>query len=244
MMKRTMIACKMAAGALLAAAALLSACGGAPETGGDSAEVVLHTTAGDIRLLLDGRTPRHRDNFLKLTREGFFDSVLFHRVIADFMIQAGDPDSRHAGPGDLLGEADAGYDLEAEIVYPALAHTRGALAAARESDEANPQRRSSSSQFYIVWGRTMTAEELDRTQQRIAAATGGRVTIPDSLRRLYETVGGTPHLDGQYTVFGRVVEGLETVEAIQGVATDAMSRPSEDVRILRAEVVREPRSGR
>lgn len=214
---------------------LLAACGQPRPTG--SAEVLLHTTAGDIRIELDGRTPLHRDNFLKLTREGFFDSVLFHRVIADFMIQAGDPASRRAPAGKMLGEADAGYLIPAEIVYPALAHTRGALAAARTPDEMNPDRKSSGSQFYIVWGNTFEDEVIDRMQERISAATDGRIVIPDSLRVLYKTVGGTPFLDGQYTVFGRVTEGLEVVEAIQGVETDPAGRPLEDVRILSAEVV-------
>lgn len=214
---------------------LLAACGQPRPTG--SAEVLLHTTAGDIRIELDGRTPLHRDNFLKLTREGFFDSVLFHRVIADFMIQAGDPASRRAPAGKMLGEADAGYLIPAEIVYPALAHTRGALAAARTPDEMNPDRKSSGSQFYIVWGNTFEDEVIDRMQERISAATDGRIVIPDSLRVLYKTIGGTPFLDGQYTVFGRVTEGLEVVEAIQGVETDPAGRPLEDVRILSAEVV-------
>ena len=224
---------RIAAAAL--AALLLAACGQSRPKGGN--EVLLHTTAGDIRIELDDRTPLHRDNFLKLTREGFFDSVLFHRVIADFMIQAGDPASRRAPAGEMLGGSDAGYEILAEIVYPALAHTRGALSAARTPDSVNPERKSSGSQFYIVWGRRFDDEELDKVQVRIDDATGGKVAIPDSLRTLYKTVGGTPHLDGQYTVFGRVTEGLDVVEAIQGVATDAMDRPLADVRILRAEVV-------
>lgn len=228
------------AGVFLLAAALFTACGGNRAAGSGSAEVLLHTTAGDIRLELDGRTPRHRDNFLKLTREGFFDSVLFHRVIAGFMIQSGDPDSRRAPAGMPLGEGDAGYELPAEIVYPALGHTRGALAAARTSDDVNPGRKSSSSQFYIVWGRQMTDDALDRAQQRVTAATNGRAVIPDSLRELYKSIGGTPHLDGQYTVFGHVTGGLEVVDAIQRVETDSLDRPLADVRILHAEVVREP----
>ena len=218
MQKRLFPRIAAAASALL----LLAACGQSRPEG--PAEVLLHTTAGDIRIELDGRTPLHRDNFLKLTREGFFDSVLFHRVIADFMIQA--------------GEADAGYLIPAEIVYPALAHTRGALAAARTSDEVNPERKSSGSQFYIVWGKPFDGATLDRIQQSVTAATNGEIVIPDSLRTIYETTGGTPFLDGQYTVFGRVTEGLEIVEAIQGVATDSVGRPLEDVRIIRAEAVR------
>lgn len=235
-MKRTVL--RAAAVLLLLSAA--AACGRrtAPAAA-DAAdrEVVLRTSAGDIRLVLDGRTPRHRDNFLKLAREGFFDSLLFHRVIEGFMIQGGDLLSRHAPAGQPLGEGDAGYTLPAEIVYPALAHTRGALAAAREGDEVNPRRESSSSQFYIVWGRTMDDAQLDRVQEHVAAATRGAVAIPDSLRALYRTVGGTPHLDGQYTVFGRVAEGLEVVEAIQRAATDAMDRPIEEIRILGVEII-------
>ena len=243
MQKRLFPRIAAAASALL----LLAACGQSRPEG--PAEVLLHTTAGDIRIELDGRTPLHRDNFLKLTREGFFDSVLFHRVIADFMIQAGDPASRRAPAGTMLGESDAGYliplgladagcELPAEIVYPALAHTRGALAAARTSDEVNPERKSSGSQFYIVWGKPFDGATLDRIQQSVTAATNGEIVIPDSLRTIYETTGGTPFLDGQYTVFGRVTEGLEIVEAIQGVATDSAGRPLEDVRIIRAEAVR------
>lgn len=231
MQKRLFPRIAAAASALL----LLAACGQPRSTG--SAGVLLHTTAGDIRIELDGRTPLHRDNFLKLTREGFFDSVLFHRVIADFMIQAGDPASRRAPAGEMLGGSDAGNLIPAEIVYPALAHTRGALAAARTPDTVNPERKSSGSQFYIVWGKPFDSETLDRIQQDVTAATNGKVVIPDSLRALYQTTGGTPFLDGQYTVFGHVTEGLEVVEAIQGVETDPADRPLEDVRILSAEVI-------
>ena len=239
MKKQAYIRTVLAAGVSLLAAVLVTACGRHPVAEG-SAGVVLHTTAGDICLELDGRTPRHRDNFLRLTREGFFDSLLFHRVIAGFMIQGGDPDSRRAPAGMLLGEGDAGYELPAEIVYPALGHTRGALAAARTPDSVNPEKKSSGSQFFIVWGKRMTDEELDRAQGRVTSGTGGRVTIPDSLRTLYRTLGGTPHLDGQYTVFGHVIEGLEVVGAIQRAETDSLDRPLADVRILRAEVVRDP----
>lgn len=220
------------------AALLLSACGQSRPQ--HPAEVVLHTTAGDIRIELDNRTPQHRDNFLKLVREGFYDSLLFHRVIPDFMIQSGDPDSRRAAPGTMLGEGGPGYEIPAEIVYPALAHTRGSLAAARTPDEVNPGRNSSGSQFFIVWGRIVTDNALKYMEERIKDVTGTKITMPDSLKTLYKTLGGSPHLDGQYTVFGRVVEGLEVVGAIDTVATDAFSRPLEDVRILSAEVVREP----
>lgn len=239
MRKQAYIRTVLAAGMALLVTVMVTACGGRTVAEGP-AEVVLHTTAGDIRLELDGRTPRHRDNFLRLTREGFFDSLLFHRVIAGFMVQSGDPDSRRAPAGTLLGECDAGYEVPAEIVYPALGHTRGALAAARTPDSVNPEKKSSSSQFFIVWGKQMTEEELDRAQERVTTGTNGRITIPDSLLALYRTLGGTPYLDGQYTVFGHVTEGLEVVGAIQRAATDSLDRPLADVRILRAEVVREP----
>lgn len=234
-MKRTLL---HAASLLLALCT--AACGGQRPCG--DAEVLLRTTAGDIRLELDGRTPRHRDNFLRLVREGFYDSLLFHRVIPDFMIQTGDPASRRAEAGTLLGGHDAGYELPAEIVYPALAHTRGALAAARAGDDVNPGRKSSSSQFYIVWGRRVTESDMLHMQERVEAVTGLRIEIPDSLRTLYTTLGGSPHLDGQYTVFGRVTEGLEVVEAIQRLRTDPHDRPLDDVRILRAEIIREPQT--
>lgn len=223
--------------ALLALLSLLYSCGGGKPADNRSAEVVLHTTAGDIRLLLDGRTPIHRDNFLKLTREGFFDSLLFHRVIEGFMVQAGDPDSRRAAAGAALGEGDAGYLLPAEILYPALAHTRGALAAARTPDSVNPKRKSSSSQFYIVWGSQYSDATLDKIEQYFSESGSPAPEIPDSLRALYRTLGGTPHLDGKYTVFGRVVSGLNIVGSIQMTATDERDRPLEDIRILSAEVI-------
>ena len=199
--------------------------------------ILMQTTRGDITLELSDRTPRHRDNFVRLTRQGHFDGVLFHRVIADFMIQGGDPDSRDAAPGALLGNGDLGYTVAAEFRYPELLHRRGALAAARTSDEVNPRRASSSSQFYIVWGRTFTDPELDAVQQRLDRATGGRIVLSPSVREIYRTDGGTPHLDGQYTVFGRVVEGLDTVEAILNERTDDNDRPLNDVRIVKASVL-------
>ncbi len=207
--------------------------------------VRMSTTMGDIMLELDDRTPRHRDNFAELVREGYFDSLLFHRVIEGFMIQGGDPRTRDItgaefdADGPETGEQRYWEDIEAEIRYPELYHRRGVLAAAREGDDVNPARRSSRTQFYIVWGRTFDDEALDRMQERMAKATDGRyAAMPDSVREAYRTAGGTPHLDGQYTVFGRVVEGLETVEAIQRTPTDSLDRPVTDVRILRARVER------
>lgn len=198
-------------------------------------KVVLETTKGGIELKLYNDTPLHRDNFVKLVNEGAFDSLLFHRVIRDFMIQGGDPDSKTAAPGELLGEGDKSYTLPAEFrISEGIFHRRGVLAAAREGDDVNPEQRSSAMQFYIVWGKTFDDEGLDKIQERLDARTGGRVKLTPEMREVYKTVGGTPHLDGQYTVFGEVVSGLEVVDAIQQVTTDENDRPVEDVRILRA----------
>lgn len=201
-------------------------------------EVLLETTMGNLRLVLYNETPQHRDNFLKLVREGYYDGNLWHRVIANFMIQTGDSTTRHAVPGASVGLHSPDYTVPAEIVYPRYFHKRGALAAAREGDEVNPERASSASQFYIVWGRTYGSLSLDRVQQRIDEATGGSMQMTDDIRACYMKQGGTPHLDGQYTVFGEVVEGLDVVEKIQAVMTDDYDRPVNDVRIIRASVVK------
>lgn len=165
------------------------------------AEVLFETTEGNIRIQLYNETPRHRDNFLKLVREHFYDSLLFHRVIPNFMIQAGDPDSRHAQPGELLGNGDLPYRLLPECL-PTIHHRYGSVAAAREGDDVNPACLSSACQFYIVTRK-----------------------------------GGTPHLDGGYTVFGEVVEGMEVANRIQRKMRDDDDRPVYDVRILRASVI-------
>ena len=201
-------------------------------------EVVLETSMGNVRIVLHNETPLHRDNFLKLVREGYYDGNLFHRVISSFMIQTGDSTSRHAQPGAPAGDYSPDYTLPAEIRYPALYHHRGAVAAARESDDVNPEHRSSASQFYIVYGRRFNEDMLDQVQARLDKATKGKVTIPPALHEAYYKKGGTPHLDGQYTVFGEVVEGMDVVQAIQNVETDAHDRPLQDVRILRAAVVK------
>lgn len=194
------------------------------------------TSKGRITLLLYDDTPLHRDNFVKLADSGYFNNLLFHRVIRDFMIQGGDPDSRDAEPGQALGEGGPGYEIPAEILYPTHFHKRGALAAARTGDEVNPQRKSSGSQFYIVWGRTYTDKELDKIDAYLKQTSGGAVSLTPEVRKAYKRWGGTPHLDGAYTVFGEVVKGLEVVNAIQQVSTDANDRPVEDVRILSVEV--------
>lgn len=196
--------------------------------------VVMETSMGTIELKLYDQTPLHRDNFVSLVKESAFDSLLFHRVIRDFMIQGGDPDSKHAAPGEKLGEGDRPYTVPAEFrLEQGIFHRRGVLAAAREGDAVNPEQRSSAMQFYIVWGRVFDDEGLDRIQERLDRQTEGRVKLTPAMREVYKTEGGTPHLDGQYTVFGEVISGLEVVDAIQQLATDGNDRPLEDIRILK-----------
>src|SRR5690606_26315971 len=172
---------------------------------------------------LYNETPEHRDNFLKLTKEGFYDGTLFHRVIENFMIQGGDPDSKDAKQGQILGNGDLGYRIQPEF-RDSLFHKKGALAAARDN---NPEKASSASQFYIVQGKTFTDEELDMIEQQ---RLGGR-KIPDWQRKVYNTLGGTPHLDQNYTVFGEVAVGIAMVDSIASVPTDENDRPLEDIRI-------------
>ena len=236
------------------------------------------TTAGDIKIRLYDDTPLHRDNFIKLAKEGYYDGVLFHRVINDFMVQTGDPDSKNAEPGAMLGSGGPGYNIPAEIVYPKHYHKYGALAAARTGDEMNPERKSSGSQFYIVTGKKYLPQQLSRMEEmsvqrqlqsyfmdlqrqnmdtirqlRLAKDSVGLenlrqelirkteenvkpVTMTEDQIRDYTTIGGTPHLDGQYTVFGEVLEGMETVEKIQKAETDGRDRPVEDIRIISIKV--------
>ena len=200
--------------------------------------IVLETTKGTIELKLYDATPLHRDNFKTLVSEGAYDSLLFHRVIKDFMIQGGDPDSKNAEPGALLGEGDRPYTVPAEFrLDEGIFHRRGVLAASREGDDINPEQRSSAMQFYIVWGRVFDEDGLDQVQERLDQRTGGTVKLTPEMREVYKTTGGTPHLDGQYTVFGEVVSGRDVVDAIQQVATDENDRPLDDVRILRAYLI-------
>lgn len=233
-------------------------------------KVKIETTLGDITVRLYDETPIHRDNFVKLVKEGYYDGTLFHRVIKDFMIQGGDPDSKGAPAGKMLGVGGPDYTLEAEI-KDNLYHKRGALAAARQGDEVNPERRSSGSQFYIVWGQVYKENQLNQLgkqiriqkvqdafnalakarreeimqmrrernraglqklqDQLIAEAENkvGKQGLTDQQMQLYSTVGGTPHLDGQYTVFGEVEEGLNVVEQIQNTATGRADRPTNDI---------------
>lgn len=245
--------------------------------------VQLETTHGRIVVKLYSETAKHRENFLKLVNAGFYNGVLFHRVIADFMIQTGDPDSKTAKSSVLLGMGDVGYTVPAEFLYPQYYHKRGALSAARQGDENNPKKASSGCQFYIVQGHVLTDQELNllekNKEQKIVAKrlqenlnlkqdelkrfTKARNKIAlDSIRNVamkevelqmkndstykftaqqrkdYTTLGGTPHLDSDYTVFGEVVEGLEVVTKISKVKTGRNDRPAADVRVLKAVVVK------
>ena len=193
--------------------------------------VEMQTTYGNIVVLLYDDTPLHRENFIKLVNDKVYDGVLFHRVIEGFMIQSGDPDSKNAKPGQMLGEGNLGYNLKAEF-RPNLFHKRGALAAAREGDDVNPQKESSSCQFYIVQGRTWSDAELNMIGQRY------RKEFPEEQREVYRTIGGAPHLDGDYTVYGEVVEGMDVVDKIAASKRDRFDRPLEDIKIISANVIK------
>lgn len=243
--------------------------------------VEIETTAGKIVVKLFGDTPRHQANFLKLVKEGTYDGTLFHRVISNFMIQAGDPKSKNAAPGQPLGSGDVGYKVEAEIVYPKHFHHRGALAAARQGDQVNPTRASSGCQFYIVTGNKVSEGMLEQMAQsqlykqqeaefrriadqhmneiqgmQLAGDRDGlmklqneiiaqvedkfkdvKPELPEALKAKYLEVGGAPHLDGEYTVFGEVVEGMDVVEKIEKAQTDSQDRPVEDIRIIKMKVL-------
>lgn len=184
--------------------------------------VEIETPFGNMLLRLFDDTPKHQENFQKLAQEGFFDSLLFHRVIDGFMIQGGDPNSRNAKAGAGLGSGGPGYTIPAEFV-DTLIHLKGRLAAARQGDRVNPRKNSSGSQFYIVHGRTFTDQELNRLE-----AQNGQRYSPDQ-REAYKTIGGAPFLDGNYTIFGEVVEGLDVIDKIAKVNKDGRDRPREDV---------------
>lgn len=206
----------------------------------ERAEVLLETTEGNIRIELYNETPLHRDNFMKLVRMQVYDSLLFHRVIKDFMIQGGDLNSKHAQPGQRLGTGDLDYTIEPEFRLPQIFHRRGVVAAAREPDEVNPEQRSGACQFYIVWGQVFNDMMIGRVQERLDAMTHGKVQLTPEMVEVYKTVGGTPHLDGQYTVFGEVTEGLAVIDKIQQAATDRFNRPYNDVRIIKATITKDP----
>lgn len=192
--------------------------------------VRIETNMGNIRVALSDDTPLHSKNFLKLARKGFYDGTLFHRCIKDFMIQGGDPDSRNAEPGQLLGDGNTGYTIPAEFCLPYWYHWRGALAAAREPDDVNPEKESSGCQFYIVYGKKQAAADMRKVRAMLEEK--GIELTPQMVDDYYMR-GGTPHLDGQYTVFGEVIEGMNVVKDIQKVETDENDRPLKDVVILR-----------
>ena len=248
----------------------------------DNATLVkIETTMGDITVKLYDETPKHKENFIKLVKEGVYDSTLFHRIIKNFMIQAGDPTSKTASATDTLGSGDVGYTIPAEF-NPKFFHKRGVLAAARQGDDVNPNKESSGCQFYIVTGRKfseaqminmenqMNEARLDTVFQALARKhmkeiykmrkandMEGLMELQDSLEnqarkevakepalkftpeqiKAYTTVGGTPHLDGNYTVFGEVVDGMNVVAEIETAKTNRQDRPTQDIRILKATVV-------
>ena len=249
----------------------------------EETKLKIETTAGDIVVKLYNETPQHRDNFIKLAENGTYEGTLFHRVIKDFMIQAGDPDSKNASKGQMLGAGDVGYTIPAEFVYPKYFHKKGALSAARQWDNVNPQKASSGCQFYIVTGKVYSDSALlsmeqqmnqmrfnnlfntlaskhakDIYKMRKAGDQEGLMNLQDTLIaqvekqlagqpefrftpeqvKAYTTVGGTPHLDGEYTVFGEVLEGMDVVDKIQRVKTDRNDRPEEDVKIIKVEVLK------
>ena len=242
--------------------------------------VKLETTMGNITVALYNETPKHRDNFIKLVKEGVYDSTLFHRVIKQFMIQAGDPDSKNASDTAMLGSGDVGYTIPAEF-NPKFFHKKGVLAAARQGDDVNPEKASSGCQFYIVTGRKFTEPQLLGMENKIneqheealfdslarqhmkeiykmrkAGDNAGLLELQDTLEaqareladkeekfrftpeqiKAYSTIGGAPHLDGSYTVFGEVTEGMKVVENIEIAKTNRADRPIENIRILKASI--------
>ena len=186
--------------------------------------VNIETDSGTIVVRLYDSTPLHRDNFVKLVKEGFYDGLLFHRVIENFMIQGGDPKSKNAAPGIPLGEGGLGYTIPAEF-DSTLYHKKGALAMAREGDNVNPEKASSSTQFYLVEGKKLTDEELDQMEERF------KIIIPENHREIYRTIGGTPFLDMKYTVFGETESGLEVIDKISRMQKDSRNRPLTDIKM-------------
>lgn len=221
---------------------LLVLLGAAPMQAQDRAEVTLQTTHGKVVMALYNETPIHRDNFLSLVRRGYYDGLLFHRIIEKFMVQCGDSTSRGVKPQEFHNsEGDDMRRLPAEIHWPQLYHRRGVLAAARQGDEVNPQRESSPYEFYIVWGKYYHPSDMKAMQQRIFEREDStrHFRFPLDLCEAYEEYGGTPHLDNEYTVFGEVIKGLDVIGQMQSVKTDSLDRPLKDVRIKKAWVSKE-----
>lgn len=186
--------------------------------------VIISTDLGEMKAVLYNETPLHKENFIKLAKEGYFDGCLFHRVIDGFMIQGGDPDSKTAKPGQMLGQGGPGYTIPAEFKQE-LIHKKGALAAARMADQVNPQKASSGSQFYIAQGKSYTENELNMLSSRMGKAFNKQQI------EAYTTVGGVPFLDYEYTVFGEIVEGLEVIDKIAAVEKDRRDRPVQDIKM-------------
>jgi peptidyl-prolyl cis-trans isomerase B (cyclophilin B) len=193
--------------------------------------VRMQTSEGSLTFKLSDDTPLHRDNFVKLVKEGYYEDVLFHRVIRNFMVQGGDPNSKGADKNTSLGSGGPGYQVNAEFVDN-LYHVKGALAAARQGDQVNPEKKSSGSQFYVVHGNDVSPELLDRIEGQKG------FTYPDEIKEEYLERGGTPFLDRDYTVFGVLVEGFEVLDAIANNQTDGRDRPIEDVKIISTELVK------
>lgn len=194
------------------------------ETKEKTTMVIISTDLGEMKAVLYNETPLHKENFIKLAKEGYFDGCLFHRVIDGFMIQGGDPDSKTAKPGQMLGQGGPGYTIPAEFKQE-LIHKKGALAAARMADQVNPQKASSGSQFYIAQGKSYTENELNMLSSRMGKA------FNKQQMEAYATVGGVPFLDYEYTVFGEVVEGLEVIDKIAAVEKDRRDRPVQDIKM-------------
>ncbi len=192
--------------------------------------IEFETTEGVMLVKLYNQTPQHRDNMVKLVKEGYYDGLLFHRVIKSFMIQGGDPDSRNAKPGQMLGQGGPGYTVPAEII-DSLIHKKGALAAARMGDQVNPTKASSGSQFYIVQGRPFNENELKSMEARSG------IKYTDEQKQLYATLGGVPHLDGAYTVFGELVTGFDVLDKIGNTQTGAGDRPVKEMKIIKAKIL-------
>jgi peptidyl-prolyl cis-trans isomerase B (cyclophilin B) len=194
--------------------------------------LVIETSKGKMKCILYEQTPMHADNFIQLVNDGTYNGVLFHRVIKDFMIQTGDPDSKNAAKGALVGSGGPDYRVPAEF-HPDLYHKKGALAAARQGDQTNPNRESNGSQFYIVQGEVFSDEQLDQME-----SSGSHIKFTAEQRMFYKALGGTPHLDYGYTVFGEVIEGIEVIDAIAAEPTDERDRPLEDVIIIKITVLK------
>ena len=208
--------------ALFLAGFMLSSC-----ENKDKGMVIIETTEGTMKVKLYDETPLHRDNFIKLAKEGFYDGIIFHRVIKEFMIQAGDPESKNPQEGARYGSGGPGYTVPAEI-NPKYIHKKGALSAVRLPDQVNPNMESSGSQFFIVQGKTWEPEQIRDNPN---------FKYTEEQLETYKTIGGTPHLDGGYTVFGEVVEGLDIIDKIAGVTTQPGDRPVKDVIIKKMKYI-------